>query len=130
MSSHAWILLGLFLAMLLLTVKPMGLYIAKVMEGRFSFGGKIERPVAVDVHGDAFVLASPSHERRDLAIRQGRRLCPSPALHGSARLLGRALCRCFGGNGRRSRGLGCRLWVDCCDDFTAQPRRQFRVVAQ
>jgi len=45
MSSHAVVLLGTFLAVLLLTVKPMGLYIAKVMEGRFSFGGKIERPL-------------------------------------------------------------------------------------
>ncbi len=45
MTSHAWILLGLFLAVLLLTVKPMGLYIAKAMEGRFSLGGKIERPL-------------------------------------------------------------------------------------
>jgi len=41
-SSHTWILLGLFLAVLLLTVKPMGLYIAYVMEGRFRLGGKIE----------------------------------------------------------------------------------------
>ena len=45
MSSHALILLGIFLTVLLLTVKPMGLYIAKVMEGRFSLGGKIERPL-------------------------------------------------------------------------------------
>ena len=45
MSSHAWILLGLFLVALLLTVKPLGTYIAKVMEGRFSFGNKIEAPL-------------------------------------------------------------------------------------
>lgn len=45
MSSHAWILLGLFLGVLLLTVKPMGSYIAYVMEGNFSFGGRIERPL-------------------------------------------------------------------------------------
>ena len=45
MSSHALILLGIFLTVLLLTVKPMGLYIANVMEGRFSLGGKIERPL-------------------------------------------------------------------------------------
>ena len=45
MSSHAWILLGIYLAVLLLTVKPMGLYIATVMEGRFRLGGKIERPL-------------------------------------------------------------------------------------
>src|ERR1017187_8862883 len=45
MSSHAWILLGLYLAVLLLTVKPMGVYIAKVMEGRFRLGSKIEQPL-------------------------------------------------------------------------------------
>ncbi|MBK7424927.1 MAG: potassium-transporting ATPase subunit KdpA [Propionivibrio sp.] len=45
MSSHAWILLGLFLSILLLTVKPMGTYIAYVMEGHFSLGGRIERPL-------------------------------------------------------------------------------------
>ena len=45
MSSHALILLGIFLTVLLLTVKPLGLYIAKVMEGRFRLGGKIERPL-------------------------------------------------------------------------------------
>ena len=45
MSSHAVIVLGLFLAVLLLTVKPMGLYIACVMEGRFRLGGKIEGPL-------------------------------------------------------------------------------------
>ena len=45
MSSHALILLGIFLTVLLLTVRPMGLYIARVMEGRFSLGGKIERPL-------------------------------------------------------------------------------------
>ena len=45
MNSHAWILLGVFLTVLLLTVKPLGIYIAKVMEGRFAFGGAIERPL-------------------------------------------------------------------------------------
>ena len=45
MSSHAWILLGLYLAVLLLTVKPLGTYIANVMEGRLSFGSKIESPL-------------------------------------------------------------------------------------
>jgi K+-transporting ATPase ATPase A chain len=45
MSNHAWILLGLFLVVLLLTVKPMGTYIANVMEGRFRLAGKIESPI-------------------------------------------------------------------------------------
>lgn len=34
MSNHAWLLLGLYLAILLLLAKPMGSYIADVMEGR------------------------------------------------------------------------------------------------
>jgi K+-transporting ATPase ATPase A chain len=45
MSNHAWILLGLFLVVLLLTVKPLGTYIANVMEGRFRLAGKIESPL-------------------------------------------------------------------------------------
>lgn len=45
MSNHAWILLGIFLVSLLLTVKPLGAYIANVVEGRFHLAGKIERPI-------------------------------------------------------------------------------------
>lgn len=45
MSNHAWILLGLFLVVLLLTVKPFGTYIANVMEGRYRLAGKIESPI-------------------------------------------------------------------------------------
>lgn len=45
MSNHAWILLGLFLVVLLLTVKPLGTYIANVMEGRFRLAGRIESPI-------------------------------------------------------------------------------------
>jgi len=45
MSNHAWILLGIFLVTLLLTVKPLGTYIANVMEGRFRLAGKIEGPI-------------------------------------------------------------------------------------
>ena len=45
MSNHAWILLGLFLVVLFLTVKPLGTYIANVMEGRFRLAGKIESPI-------------------------------------------------------------------------------------
>ena len=36
MSVHALVLLGVFLTVLLATVKPMGCYLAKVMEGRFA----------------------------------------------------------------------------------------------
>ncbi len=45
MSNHAWILLGVFLVVLLLSVKPLGTYIANVMEGRFRLAGKIESPL-------------------------------------------------------------------------------------
>ncbi len=45
MSQHAWTLLGLFLAVLLPTVKPLGIYIANVMEGRFCFASKMEAPL-------------------------------------------------------------------------------------
>ena len=45
MNSHSWTLLGVFLTVLLLTGKPLGTYVAAVMEGRCSFGGRIERPL-------------------------------------------------------------------------------------
>ena len=32
MTSHAWLLLGLYLFVLLMLVKPLGLYLAEVME--------------------------------------------------------------------------------------------------
>jgi len=45
MTSHAWLLLGLYLLVLLALVKPLGIYIANVMEGRswaIRFGGPFE----------------------------------------------------------------------------------------
>jgi K+-transporting ATPase ATPase A chain len=45
MSNHGWILFGIFLVVLLLTVKPLGTYIANVMEGRFRLAGKLESPI-------------------------------------------------------------------------------------
>ncbi len=42
MTNHAWILLGVYFLALLLLVKPLGLYIAHVMEGRLSFAAGIE----------------------------------------------------------------------------------------
>jgi K+-transporting ATPase ATPase A chain len=45
MTPHAWLLLGLYLLVLLALVKPLGLYIAEVMEGRswaLRLGGPIE----------------------------------------------------------------------------------------
>jgi len=45
MTTHAWILLGLYLTVLLLTVKPMGTYLAKVMAGEYAFITRTERPL-------------------------------------------------------------------------------------
>jgi len=45
MSLHAWTLLGLFLVVLLLSVKPLGIYIANVMEGRYRLAGRLESPL-------------------------------------------------------------------------------------
>jgi K+-transporting ATPase ATPase A chain len=45
MTTHAWLLLGAYLAILLLVAKPLGIYIADVMEGRgfaLRLGGPIE----------------------------------------------------------------------------------------
>lgn len=45
MTPHAWLLLGLYLLVLLALVKPLGIYIADVMEGRsraLRIGGPIE----------------------------------------------------------------------------------------
>ena len=42
MSHHAWILLGVYFLVLLLLVKPLGNYIAQVMEGRLGFASGFE----------------------------------------------------------------------------------------
>ena len=45
MTTHAWLLLGAYLVILLLVAKPLGIYIANVMEGRglaLRLGGPIE----------------------------------------------------------------------------------------
>src|SRR3569623_2094644 len=45
MTNHAWLLLGAYLVILLLAAKPLGIYIANVMEGRglaLRLGGPIE----------------------------------------------------------------------------------------
>ncbi|SFA74157.1 potassium-transporting ATPase subunit KdpA [Azotobacter beijerinckii] len=42
MTLHAWLLLGAFLAVLLLTTKPLGLYIAHLMEGRLRWARPLE----------------------------------------------------------------------------------------
>jgi K+-transporting ATPase ATPase A chain len=45
MTAHAWTLLGLFMAVLLLTIKPVGVYLAKVVTGEFGFVRTTERPL-------------------------------------------------------------------------------------
>ena len=57
MTPHAWLLLGLFWLVLLVLVKPLGLYIANVMEGRswaLRAGGSIESAIyrLCSVHKD------------------------------------------------------------------------------
>ncbi|MFA7242824.1 MAG: potassium-transporting ATPase subunit KdpA [Sulfuricellaceae bacterium] len=42
MTQHSWILLGLFLLVLLLCVKPLGAYIANVMEGKCRLAAPLE----------------------------------------------------------------------------------------
>jgi K+-transporting ATPase ATPase A chain len=42
MTNHAWILLGIYFLALLLLVKPLGVYITHVMEGRLGFAAGIE----------------------------------------------------------------------------------------
>ncbi|MBS1197070.1 MAG: potassium-transporting ATPase subunit KdpA [Proteobacteria bacterium] len=46
MNTHAWLLLGLFLAILLVAIRPLGAYITNVMEGRphwaLRFGNAVE----------------------------------------------------------------------------------------
>jgi len=44
-TNHAWLLLGLYMAVLLLLVKPLGIYIAHVMEGRLTFATRVEAAV-------------------------------------------------------------------------------------
>jgi len=41
-TNHAWLLLGLYMAILLVAVKPLGIYIAHVMEGRPAFATRVE----------------------------------------------------------------------------------------
>ena len=43
MTTHAWLLLGVYSLLLIALALPMGRYIAFVMEGRFAFGNRVER---------------------------------------------------------------------------------------
>jgi K+-transporting ATPase ATPase A chain len=49
MTPHAWLLLGLYLLVLLALVKPLGLYIANVMEGR-SRALRVGRPLEAVIY--------------------------------------------------------------------------------
>jgi len=43
MTTHAWLLLGVYSLLLIALALPMGRYIAFVMEGRFALGNRVER---------------------------------------------------------------------------------------
>ena len=45
MTTQAWILLGAFLAVLLVLAWPLARWMTTVMEGRFAFGSRIEAPL-------------------------------------------------------------------------------------
>ena len=45
MNGHAAVLISIFLTVLLLLAKPLGLYIASVLEGKIAFGKRIERAI-------------------------------------------------------------------------------------
>ena len=49
MTPHAWLLLGLYLLVLLALVKPLGLYIANVMEGR-SWALRLGSPIEAVIY--------------------------------------------------------------------------------
>jgi potassium-transporting ATPase potassium-binding subunit len=44
-TAHAWALLGVYSLLLLLIALPLGRFITFVMDGRFAFGQRIERPL-------------------------------------------------------------------------------------
>jgi K+-transporting ATPase ATPase A chain len=44
-TTHAWVLLGVYSLLLLLIALPLGRFITFVMDGRFAFGQRIERPL-------------------------------------------------------------------------------------
>ncbi len=45
MTTHAWLLLGLYLLILLLLAKPLGVYMANVMEGKSSWARRLGGPI-------------------------------------------------------------------------------------
>lgn len=65
MTLHAWLMLGLFLGILWLLVKPLGTYIANVMEGRIGILARIEKALyrvcgvraSEDMHWSRYALS-------------------------------------------------------------------------
>ncbi|MDZ7621165.1 MAG: potassium-transporting ATPase subunit KdpA, partial [Candidatus Competibacteraceae bacterium] len=50
MTAHAWLLLGLYLLVLLALVKPLGIYIAEVMEGRSTGALRLGSPIEAVIY--------------------------------------------------------------------------------
>ena len=51
MTSHAWLLLGAYLAVLLATARPFGVYLARVMEGESLFATRLGQPAERLIYG-------------------------------------------------------------------------------
>ena len=45
MSAHAWLLLAVFLAVLLIAARPLGTYIARLVEGEYAWARRLETPL-------------------------------------------------------------------------------------
>ena len=50
MTTHAWLLLGLFLAILIALAQPLGVYLAAVLEGRAGWASRIGRPLETGIY--------------------------------------------------------------------------------
>lgn len=50
MSTHAWLLLGLYLLVLMVLARPLGLYLAAVMEGRAVRAARIGGPIEAVIY--------------------------------------------------------------------------------
>lgn len=50
MTTHAWLLLGLFLAILVALAQPLGVYLAAVLEGRAGWASRIGRPLETGIY--------------------------------------------------------------------------------
>jgi K+-transporting ATPase ATPase A chain len=50
MSTHAWLLLGAYLLILLLLAKPLGVYLAAVVEGRAAWAARVGGPIEAGIY--------------------------------------------------------------------------------